>query len=100
MNALAPHARRRAQQRGVQRAAIAAAQDWGMCFRMRDGRRAWFLGYRHVDRARRAGVDVRRFENTAVVIAADQTVITVIRTRDPSRLRRFAALRHGPAVTW
>jgi len=61
---------------------------------MRQGRRAWFLGRRQVRLARRAGVDIREFENIAVVLAADQTVITVIRTKDPSRLRRNAARLH------
>lgn len=100
MESISSHARRRAQQRGISLAAIEATLDWGLCIRQVHGRRAWHLGRRHVARALRAGTDLRQFENTAVVLAADHTVVTVIRTDDTSKLRRFSNTRPPRRRAW
>lgn len=83
------HAQRRTQQRAVSRPAVEACLSWGNPLRQPGGRTAFHLGEREVRLARRQGVDVAPYCNTAVVVATDGTVITVIRTPDRSRLRRF-----------
>lgn len=82
------HALRRMQQRGISAAHVAAALQWGKVYRQREGRLAYFLGDRQVVHAFNvAGVDLTAYENTAVVVARDQTLVTVVRTATTRKLR-------------
>ena len=84
---MSQHAQQRSQQRAVNHQRIEATLRWGRTFHQRGGRTAYFLGHRDAKRALKHGVDVTRHTNTAVVVAQDETIITVIRTDDPRRLR-------------
>ena len=82
------HGRQRQQQRGVPRSRVEMVIDFGRVYRNRNGRIAYFLGQRGVRDARRRGFRVEDAKNTAVVVAADGTVVTVISSADCKRLRR------------
>jgi hypothetical protein len=82
-----PHARRRSAERCVSAEHIELALDWGYPIRQRGGRVAWHLGNREAAKARDAGVAVpERSVGIAVVVADDQTVVTVVRSDDRHRL--------------
>lgn len=91
MFALSHHARQRSQQRAVRMTAVEACVAWGAAMSQPDGRTAFHLGRREVAFALRHGCKVEQFRDTAVVLASDSTVVTVIRTSDRSRLRCHAA---------
>ena len=82
------HAARRAAQRGVPSDAVEATLRWGAIYKQHSGRTAFHLGRRAVSRAAVEGADLRFAAKTAVVLAKDGTVVTVIRTSDVRRLRR------------
>ncbi len=82
------HATRRLAQRGVPRGAVEAALQWGAIYQQQAGRTAYHLGHRAVRQAAQHGADLRFAAKTAVVVAKDGTVVTVIRTSDVRRLRR------------
>ena len=82
------HARRRQRQRGIRSEHVEVVIDFGQCFRNRHGRVAYFLGNRHVRAARQRGIRIDHAKNTAVVLASDGTIVTVIRSTDCKRLRR------------
>ena len=84
------HADRRSQQRGVRGAHVDAALSWGRCYHQRRGRCAYYVGRREVAQASGEGADIRAFEGTAVVVAGDGEVVTVIKVANPRRLRRAA----------
>ncbi len=88
---LTRHARQRMAQRAISCTAIEAALAWGTEYHQRGCRTAYFLGKRAVARARQAGIQLRGFMNTAVVVAADGAVITTIRTTNARRLRTGGA---------
>ena len=81
------HARVRCAQRAIPHDAIEAALAWGREYAQPSRHAVYFLGRRQVDAAARMGVDVGRFENTAIVFSADGAVVTAIRTRSPRRFR-------------
>ena len=83
------HATERAAQRAVRPDAVAAAMTWGTEFPQPLGRTAYFVDAAAISRAARAGDDIARWADTAVVAGDDGGVITVIRTTDVQRLKRF-----------
>ena len=84
---LTRHARVRAQQRAVRRGALAAVLDYGTSRPAGNGSHEFFLGHREVVAARRTGVDLRRFEGTAVIATAYLKIITVYKTSRPAARR-------------
>lgn len=91
MRNLSEHARRRCDQRGIDNDHIALALEWGADIDQHDGRTAFHLGRREADLARRHGVLVPESAvDVGVVVAADGTLVTAVRSADR---RRFAA--HG-----
>ena len=89
MFALSQHARQRKQQRAVRGSALEACIAWGQVLLQPCGRTAFHLGHRELELALRQGCDLSAFRDTAVILAADGTVVTVIRTPDRARLRRY-----------
>ncbi len=83
-----PHAERRSRQRRIPPAVVETVLQWGREIRQPDGRYAYFVGRRDLKRAARSGVDVHEALSVAV-ITKETGVITVIRTQDVSKLRRF-----------
>lgn len=84
------HARLRSAQRSVPDLHIELALAWGTEIRQAGGRTAHHLGRRDAWRARAAGVIIpERAIDLAVVLAADQTLVTVVRSADRQRLRRM-----------
>lgn len=89
-----PHAHRRSAQRSVPAEHIELALAWGCPIRQRDGRVAWHLGHREANDARHIGVRIpERAIGVAVVLAADGTVVTVLRSEDRHRLTTFGRPR-------
>jgi hypothetical protein len=85
-----PHAHRRSAQRSVPAEHIELALAWGCPIRQTDGRIAWHLGRREADDARDTGVSIPdRAIGVAVVLAADGTVVTVVRSDDRRRLTTY-----------
>lgn len=85
-----PHAWRRSEQRSVPTEHIELALAWGRPIRQGGGRVAWHLGYREAIDARGTGVVVpERAIGLAVVLAADGTVVTVVRSDDRHRLTTY-----------
>ncbi len=82
-----PHAWRRSAQRSVPAEHIELALAWGLPIRQLGGRVAWHLGRREAADARKRGVLIpERALGVAVVLAADETVVTVVRSEDRHRL--------------
>lgn len=101
MNDQSPHARRRAAQRSVPDAHIELALTWGEPVPQPGGRVAWHLGRRAARHASRCGVPIpERAVGLAVVLAADGTLVTVIRSDDRRRLVRHGGGRSRPRGTW
>lgn len=91
MRRLSEHARVRCDLRGIHNYHIALALEWGADIDQHDGRTAFHLGRREADLARRHGVLVPESAvDVGVVVAADGTLVTAVRSADR---RRFAA--HG-----
>jgi hypothetical protein len=86
------HAMRRSQQRATSEAAIEATMAYGVEIRQ-SGRTAFYLGWRQVRAVARQGVDLLPYEGTAVVVADDGAIITVIRCSDTRKLRQIAEYR-------
>lgn len=84
------HARRRQQQRAACDQAVDAALRWGRLIRQSHHRLAYFLGEKEVRQAARAGESIACFRGTIVVQAADNTLVTVIRSQNSRKLRRMA----------
>ncbi|GDX83911.1 hypothetical protein LBMAG42_57220 [Deltaproteobacteria bacterium] len=83
------HADERASQRAIPRFDVELALTWGKRIRQFDGRTAYHLGRREADEAREQGAFVPQGAiGVAVVIADDETVITVVRSHDRRRLSR------------
>ena len=74
-----PHALRRSAQRAIDLSAIPCALLWGREIPQWDGRTAFHVGHREVQQARAAGVRIDEHRDTAVVVARDGTVVTVMR---------------------
>lgn len=93
MNALAfqktKHAETRQRQRAVSDADLEAVLDWGRPYRQPFGRVVTFLGKRDVARAQELGVDVGTARGVAVVVAGDGAIVTMVRSSDVRRLRRW-----------
>lgn len=78
-----PHASLRSAQRAVPVEHIELALDWGSPIPQREGRTAWHLGDREVMRARGRGVLIPdRAIGVIVILAADDTIVTVVRSHD------------------
>jgi hypothetical protein len=77
---LTEHARRRMAQRGLSFAAVAAVLRHGRCVHAR-GACVYVVGRREVERASRAGVDLRALDGIHVLCAADGSILTVFRNR-------------------
>ena len=82
------HAKRRSQQRAIDNTAVQAALNWGTVIRQYGGSRVFHLGKAEVRAARQLGLRLERHMGVAVVLSAEERVITVIRTRDRRRLSR------------
>jgi hypothetical protein len=81
---LTAHAAKRCRGRGIPKAAIAAALDYGTR-RLIRGAEVYTLGWREVGRYACLGLDLSRFESTSVVCAHSGAILTVYRNR---RVRR------------
>lgn len=91
---LSPHAWSRCAQRNVPQEHIELALSWGRLIYQREGRVVWHLGTREASQARACGVEVPdRAVGVAVVVAADGTVVTVVRSQDRHRLVLSGRLR-------
>ena len=82
------HAAKRQQQRAISDSQVEAVLDWGRVYYQGGGRTAWFIGRKEVRTGRRQGRSLDHAVNIAVVLAADGTVITAIRTANLKLLRR------------
>lgn len=97
MPSYSPHAWRRSAQRRVPEEHIELALDWGRAIQQPGGRVAMHLGRRDVAHARSLGVRIPdRAVGLAVVLAADGTVVTVVRSGDRHRLVAFGGGRRHP----
>lgn len=74
------HARLRCHTRGIDKQAVSAAVDYGT-HRYSRGADHYVIGWRDVRFWAERGVDIARFEGTAVVCAADGRVLTTYRKR-------------------
>lgn len=83
---LTDHAARRCRGRGIPQAAIAAALDYGRRRRIR-GAEIYTLGWREVSECAQLGIDLSRFESTAVVCSHSGAILTVYRNRRIHRYR-------------
>lgn len=91
-----PHARRRSAQRSVPQEHIDLALAWGRLIPQGGGRVAWHLGHREAADARDTGVRIpERAVGLAVVLAADGTIVTVVRSDDRRRLTTFNRRSRG-----
>ncbi len=89
------HAARRSRQRAVASATVELVLDYGIEIPQRGGRTAWFLGKRQAARAPLTPAQAARVAGTAVITAADWTIVSVIRTGSTQRLRRNVGPRRG-----
>jgi hypothetical protein len=71
----------------VLRQALEAALDFGTPRKAGNGSLEYYLGRREVAAAWRFGLDLRRFERTAVIVSACGLVLTVYKAPRP-RARR------------
>lgn len=83
------HAATRAAQRAVREPAIEAAHAWGSEIVQPRGRTALVIDTAAVKRAQREGADIQRWVGTTVVVGLDGGEITMLRSRNVRRLRRF-----------
>lgn len=83
------HAHTRSAQRRVDPEHVQFVLAWGHPIQQGRGRVAWHLGHREAANARNAGVQVpERCIGVTVVLAGEQTIVTLVRTSDRRRLRR------------
>lgn len=82
------HATTRQEHRNISDEQARQAVRFGSRIPQRKNRAAYYLGPVEVAYALSRGVDLSDCLHTAVVLAADGTVVTVIRTSDVERLRR------------
>lgn len=78
------HATVRQGQRGISTSTIEATVTHGRLIRGRNAE-VFFLGAREVREARARGLDLRRAQNTQVIVGHDGSVITCYRTSRPAR---------------
>ncbi len=83
------HARIRAQQRSIRLEQIDIVLAYGACIKQPEGRRAYHLGRREVALARKAGVELEGLCGLIVVVARDGALVTLIRSDDRRRLKRY-----------
>ena len=82
------HAQQRSAQRCVSREHIELTLLWGREIRQPRGRLAFHLGHREARAARAAGARIPEDAiGVAVVVADDDTIVTVVRSHDRQRLR-------------
>ncbi len=87
MDKMSRHAQLRSDQRSVPVEHIELAIAWGHEIHQRGGCVAYHLGFRDIAAARAQGVRLpERAEGVAVVLAADGTIVTVLRSHDRRRL--------------
>lgn len=85
---LSPHAVARSSQRCVRSQHVEVALRWGAAIPQADGRVAYHVGRRELREATRAGCRLPdKALGLIVVVAADGTVVTVVRSNDRHRLR-------------
>ena len=95
------HSKTRQRQRAISDSDLEAVLDWGQRYRQPAGRVVTFLGKRDVQHALARGIDVGRAQNIAVVVAGDGAIVTVVRSSDVHRLRRWGQRRRGkPDLIW
>lgn len=95
------HASTRSAQRAISKEQIDFAMAWGAEIPQPVGRLAYHVGRREVARARAHGLRVPdRTLGVAVVVAADNTVVTVVRSPDRKRLRQFGRTRQRARGAW
>jgi hypothetical protein len=80
------HALRRMAQRSIKGLDIERAIAWGWHGWQPGGREVFHVGRREVKRARRAGVDLSRSLNVAVILGPDGYLVTALRSSDRHRL--------------
>lgn len=84
------HAIRRSAQRAVSPEHIDLALQWGLEIRQPGGRLVYHLGFHEARRARGVGVGIPEHAvGVAVVVARDNTIVTVVRSHDRDRLRTY-----------
>ncbi len=86
---LSRHARQRQADRGITNEEVELAVRFGRRIPQAGNRAAYLISAAEVTFARRRGVDISEQLGTVVVLAADRTVVTVIRSLDEGRLRRW-----------
>lgn len=85
-----PHARRRSAQRAVSSEHIDLALEWGLEIRQPGGRLAYHLGFHEARHARDVGVGIPEHAvGVAVVVAPDNSIVTVVRSHNRERLRTY-----------
>ena len=90
METCSNHAKRRSAQRSVPPEHIELALLWGYEIHQAAGRMAYHLGHREAGAALTSGVEVpERAVGLAVIVAADGTIVTVVRSPDRDRLRVY-----------
>jgi hypothetical protein len=80
------HAQDRLRTRRIPFHAVQAVMDFGHC-RFKRGAEVYLIGWREVQKAREAGVDLRRFEGVEVVCDHNSRVLTVYRNENSKALR-------------
>lgn len=88
---VSPHGWQRVSGRGVTRAQVTAAIDWGRVDYVYGAMR-FVVGRRESEAAERAGADTRGCEGLHVVVSSDGEIVTVFRNRT---LRRRARKNFG-----
>lgn len=83
------HAARRAQQRSASVEEVDLVLGYGRRWRQPGARSICFVGKRDVRQMAKHGVDLRSCEGLAVAVNDLGVVVTILRSDDLSRLRRF-----------
>jgi hypothetical protein len=84
---LTRHGRIQSRRRALRPEGIEAAFDYGTRRPAGNGAYEYHLGRREVAAARRAGVDLRRYERTAVIATAYLTALTTYKADRPTKWR-------------
>lgn len=80
------HAAVRCQQRSVNEEGMAALAQFGETYHAGEGAKAYFLGTRAVQAARRRyGIDLSKWKDLAMIVSSDHAVVTVQRVTRPKR---------------
>lgn len=83
------HAQQRQQHRAVSEEELELVLQHGRQIRQPGGRIAWFVGEKEVLEAKLRGLCLEAARNLGVVQAEDGTIVTVVRSADVRRLRRW-----------